>query len=116
MSGGEFLETGESVWCVNCGHHFDDHILAPLPPQLESPYIFYEARQYLGCKGKGEEGGCNCIKFIPHEIDREKTEKIRSLLEEERKRKNIQDNHVYLVLMKLTDHYSLKNNYHKKDG
>jgi hypothetical protein len=51
------LETGESVWCVNCEHHFDDLILAPLPPQLESPYIFYEARQYLGCKGKGEEWG-----------------------------------------------------------
>jgi hypothetical protein len=82
MSGGEFFETGESVWCINCGHHFDDHILAPLPPQLESPYIFHEARQYLGCKGKAEEGGCNCIKFIPHEIDREKTKKIRSLLED----------------------------------
>lgn len=91
MSGGEFLETGESVWCVNCGHHFDDHILAHLPPQLECPYIFYEARQYLGWKGNGEEGGCNCIKFVPHEIDREMTENIRRLLEEERKRKNMQD-------------------------
>jgi hypothetical protein len=64
------------------------------PPQLECPYIFYEARQYLGWKGKGEEGGCNCIKFVPHEIDREMTENIRRLLEEERKRKNMQDNHV----------------------
>ena len=68
-------------------------MLAPLPPQLECPYIFYEARQYLGWKGKGE-GGCNCIKFVPHEIDREMTENIRRLLEEERKRKNMQDNHV----------------------
>jgi hypothetical protein len=46
MSGGEFLETGESVRCVNCGHHFSDHILAP----SDSPSLFYYAREYLNVK------------------------------------------------------------------
>jgi hypothetical protein len=32
----EFLETGESVWCVNCGHHFNDH----KPKLSDSPQTF----------------------------------------------------------------------------
>ena len=70
MSGGEFLETGESVWCVNCGHHFSDHILAP----SDSPSLFYHAREYLGCKD-----WCYCKKFTPYKIDPRKS---KTLLEE----------------------------------
>jgi hypothetical protein len=72
MSGREFLETGESVWFVNCGHHFSDHILAP----SDSPSLFYNAREYLGCKGR--EGGrkdCECKKFTPYQVEKSQTEK-----------------------------------------
>ena len=43
----EFLETGESVWCINCGHHFNDH----KPKLSDSPPNFFDhAREVLGCK------------------------------------------------------------------
>jgi hypothetical protein len=68
MSGGEFLETGESVWCVNCGHHFNDH----KPKLSDSPPNFFDhAREYLGCKE-----GCKCKEFTSYKIDPEKINKI----------------------------------------
>jgi len=69
----DYLETGESVWCINCGHHVKDHIQAP----TNSPNLFYHAKEYLGCKGK--EGGtieCECKKFTPYQIDPEKVHKV----------------------------------------
>jgi hypothetical protein len=65
----EFLETGESVWCVNCGHHFNDH----KPKPSDSPPNFFDhAREYLGCKE-----GCECKKFTPsYQIESEKINKI----------------------------------------
>jgi hypothetical protein len=69
----DYLETGESVWCINCGHHFNEHVLAP----TDSPSVFYHTREYLGCKGK-EDGTieCECKKFTPYQIDPEKVGKV----------------------------------------
>jgi hypothetical protein len=49
-----------------------DHILAP----SDSPSLFYNAREYLGCKGR--EGGrkdCECKKFTPYQVEKSQTEK-----------------------------------------
>ena len=71
MSGGEFLETGESIWCISCGHHLNDHIPSPSD---SPPNFFYYAREYLGCKD-----WCYCKKFTPYKIDPRKS---KTLLEE----------------------------------